>query len=379
VAPGEELGHEETEEAEVVSEVGLDKRELDTPVLWVDLDGLAHNIGYVAATLKAAGVHWRPHVKGIKVPAVAHQALAAGAQGVTCAKLGEAEVMAAAGITDILVANQVAGPRKVNRLAHLRRQYDVKVAVDNAANVAELGRAAAARGVELGVVVEVDIGLQRAGVAPGQEALELSRTVHNTPGLRYEGLMGWEGHARGEADLDRRRPVIEEAIGLLVESAELVRGDGLPVRIVSAGGTGTYYVTAFQPGVTEIQAGGAIFGDIASRDWGVNTAPCLFVRTMVTSRPAPDRIILDAGFKALPTWNNTPEAVGLPGVKSLRMSAEHGTVMLSQSNSGVQVGNAFDCIVGYGDETVCLHDRLYGIRDGIVEVVWAIEGRGKMR
>jgi len=376
---GEGRGLEEAEEAEAVSEVGLDKRELDTPALWVDLDTLAHNIHDLAGTFAEAGVRWRPHVKGIKVPAIAHQALAAGALGVTCAKLGEAEVMVAAGITDILIANQVAGPKKVSRLVHLRQQADVKVAVDDAANVAELGRAAATRGVKLGVVVEVDIGLQRAGVSPGQEVLALSRAVHNTPGLCYEGLMGWEGHARAEADLDKRRPVIEEAIDLLVQSAELVRGDGLPVRIVSAGGTGTYHVTAFQPGVTEIQAGGAIFGDIASRDWGVDTAPCLFVRTMVTSRPAPDRIILDAGFKALPAWHNTPEPVGLPGVQSLRMSAEHGTVTLIRPNTGVQVGDAFDFVVGYGDETVCLHDRLYGIRDGTVEVVWAIEGRGRIR
>jgi D-serine deaminase-like pyridoxal phosphate-dependent protein len=366
-------------EVKAVCEVGLDKREVDTPVLWVDLGGLARNIGHVAETLKAAGVEWRPHVKGIKVPAIAHQALAAGAVGVTCAKLGEAEVMAAAGISDILIANQVAGPRKIRRLVNLRRQADVKIAVDNVANVVELGEAAVAQGVELGVVVEVDIGMHRAGVAPGQEALALSRAVHNRPGLRYEGLMGWEGHARSEADLDSRKPIIEEAIGHLVESAELCRAAGLPVKIVSAGGTGTYYVTAFQPGVTEIQAGGAIFGDTASRDWGVDTMPCLFVRTMVTSRPALDRIILDAGFKTLPTWHSTPEAVGLLGVQSLRMSAEHGTVTLNQPNSEVQVGDALDFVVGYGDETVCLHDRLYGIRGDTIEVVWAIEGRGKIR
>lgn len=362
-----------------MSEVGLDKRELDTPVLWVDLGGLARNIRHVAETMKAAGVGWRPHIKGIKVPALAHEMLEAGALGVTCAKLGEAEVMAAAGISDILIANQVAGTHKIGRLVHLCRRADVKVAVENATNVAALGRAAATRGVELGVVVEVDIGMHRAGVAPGQEVLALSRAVHNTPGLRFEGLMGWEGHARAEPDLEKRRPMIEEAVGLLTESADLCRAAGLPVSIVSAGGTGTYYVTAFKAGITEIQAGGAIFGDIASRDWGVQMVPSLFVRTMVTSRPAPDRVILDAGFKALPTWHNTPESVGLPGVRSLRMSAEHGTVLLDQPNLEVKVGDAFDFVVGYGDETVCLHDRLYGIRDGTVEVAWAIEGRGKIR
>ena len=362
-----------------MTEVGLKKTALDTPFLWVDLDLLEGNITYLAEYFEAAGVNWRPHVKGIKIPAIAHQAIASGAIGVTCAKLGEAEVMAAAGIQDTLIANQIAGPIKIARLVNLRRRADVKVAVDNQANVAELGEAARAKGVELGIVVEVDAGMHRAGVAPGQPTLELSRTVHQTPGLRYLGLMGWEGHTRAIDDLDLRRQEIEKSIGLLTESAELCREAGLPVSIVSAGGSGTYYVTAFQPGVTEIQAGGAIFCDVACQEWGVETKPSLFVHTMVASRPALDRIILDAGFKTLPNWKSTPKPVGLAGVKAIRMSAEHGTVALAAPDSTAKVGDAFDFIVGYGDSTLFLHDKLYGIRNGIVEVVWPIQGRGKIR
>ncbi|MDH4136945.1 MAG: alanine racemase, partial [Anaerolineae bacterium] len=256
---------------------------------------------------------------------------------------------------------------------NLRRYADAKVTADNEANVAELGEAARAKGVELGILVELDIGLHRAGVAPGQPALELSRTVHETPGLRYLGLMAWEGHTRAIDDLDLRRQEIEKSVGLLTASAELCREAGLPVSIVSAGGSGTYYVTAFQPGITEIQAGGAIFCDVSCQNWGVETKPSLFVRTMVTSRPAPDRIIFDAGFKALPKWTNTPKPVGLSGVKAIRMSAEHGTVTLVAPDSTVKVGDAFDFIVGYGDSTLFLHDKLYGIRDGLVEVVWPIQ------
>jgi D-serine deaminase-like pyridoxal phosphate-dependent protein len=364
---------------DAVSEVGLRKADLETPVLWVDLDILQHNISYLAGYFQAAGVNWRPHVKGIKVPAIAHKAIAAGAMGVTCAKLSEAEIMAAAGIQDILIANQIVGPQKTARLANLRRHADVKVAVDNETNVAELGKAARAKSVELGIVVEVDVGMCRAGIAPGQPALEMSSLVHDTPGLCYRGLMAWEGHTRAEDDLEERGLKIEKAIGLLVESASQCRVAGLPVSIVSAGGTGTYYVTAFQSGVTEIQAGGATFGDVASQNWGVETKPSLFVRTMVTSRPAPDRIILDAGFKTLPKWHNTPQPVGLSGVKTIGLSAEHGTVTLKEPNHTVKVGEAVDFVVGYGDETVCLHDRLYGIREGTVEIVWPILGRGKIR
>jgi D-serine deaminase-like pyridoxal phosphate-dependent protein len=362
-----------------MTEVSLKKTELDTPFLWVDLDLLESNITYLAEYFGAAGVHWRPHVKGIKVPAIAHQAIASGAIGVTCAKLGEAEVMAAAGIHDLLIANQIVGPIKIARLVNLRRRADVKVAVDDEANVAELGKAARAKGVELGILVEVDAGMHRAGVTPGQPTLELSRIVHQTPGLRYLGLMAWEGHTRAIDDLDLRRQEIEKSVGLLTESAELCQEAGLPVSIVSAGGSGTYHVTAFQPGVTEIQAGGAIFCDVACQDWGVETKPALFVRTMVTSRPAPDRIIFDAGFKTLSTWKSTPKPVGLSGVKAIRMSAEHGTVTLAAPDSTAKVGDAFDFIVGYGDLTVFLHDKLYGIRDGTVEVVWPIQGRGRIR
>jgi D-serine deaminase-like pyridoxal phosphate-dependent protein len=362
-----------------VSEVGLKKTELDTPVLWVDLDQLEDNIAYLSNYFGAAGVNWRPHIKGIKVPVIAHMAIAAGAIGVTCAKLGEAEVMAAAGIRDILIANQIVGSKKSARLANLGRYSDVKVAVDDASNIAEMGQAARAKGVELGVVVELDIGLRRAGVPPGQPALELSRVVHATPGLRYLGLMAWEGHARAIDDLRLRRQEIETAIRLLTGSAELCRENGLPVSIVSAGGTGTFYVTAYQSGITEIQAGGAIFCDVACQNWGVETKPSLFVQTTVTSRPASDRIILDAGFKAMPTWKCPPKPLGLSGVKAIQMSAEHGNVMLEAPDATVKVGDLFNFVVGYGDATVVLHDKLYGVRDGIVEVVWPIQGRGKIR
>jgi D-serine deaminase-like pyridoxal phosphate-dependent protein len=362
-----------------MTEINRKLASLDTPVLWVDLDAMASNIAYLAGYFRSAEVNWRPHSKGIKVPAIAHMAIAAGAMGITCAKLAEAEVMAAAGIHDILIANQIVGPAKTTRLANLQRHADVKVAVDNPRNVTELGTAAQAKGVEIGIVVEVDVGLCRAGVAPGQPVLELSRLIHNTPGLRYEGLMAWEGHARGESDLNKRRPIIEKALGLLVDSAGLCQANGLPVNIVSAGGTGTFYVTAFRAGITEIQAGGAIFGEVASQSWGVETEPALFVRTLVTSRPIPERIIIDAGFKTLPTWHAVPRPVELDGVETIRMSAEHGTLTLTAPNTKVRVGDTLDFVVGYGDETVCLHDQLVGVRNGSVEVVWPIQGRGKIR
>lgn len=362
-----------------MGEIGLHKTELDTPVLWVDLDRLDSNIETLAKHFQRAGVNWRPHVKGIKVPAIAHKVLKAGAIGLTCAKLGEAEVMAAAGVEDLLIANQVVGPKKIARLVNLRRQVDVKVLVDNQANVVELGRAATAKGVELGVLVEVNTGMDRAGVAPGQPVVDLACRANETPGLRFLGVMTWEGHALRFEDVEQKRQAIEEAISALTDSAQLCRDAGLSVPIVSCGGSGTYRVTPFLPGITEIEAGGAIFCDATYQRWGVETDPALFVRSIVTSRPASDRIIFDVGFKALPRWIGPGKPVGLSGVKSIAMSAEHGIVTLDGPNEQVQIGDVFDFIVGYGDSTVFLYDYLYGIREEVVEAIWPIQARGKLQ
>jgi len=362
-----------------MTEIGCRKEALDTPILWVDLDTLECNIAALAAHFKAAGVAWRPHTKGMKIPAIAHKAIRAGAIGVTCAKLGEAEVMAAAGITDILVANQIVTPQKLARLAGLQRHADVKVAVDSEANIIAIGRAASAAGVEVGVLIELDTGMARAGAQPGEPAVALACIAAHTPGVRFMGLMAWEGHACDMQPEAAKRTEIERAVGALTSSAEMCRQAGLPVAIVSGGGSGTYRVTPFLAGVTEIQAGGAIFCDPTYRSWGVQTTPALFVRATVVSRPTPERIIFDCGFKTLPEWAGRPRPIGLPAFKSIAMSAEHGTVILEAPDTTIQVGDAYDFQVGYGDATVFLHDQMYGIRAGVVEVIWPILGRGKLR
>jgi D-serine deaminase-like pyridoxal phosphate-dependent protein len=360
-----------------MSEIGLPKSELDTPALWVELDRLERNIARVAAELRQAGVAWRPHTKGIKTPAIAHKLLAAGAIGVTCAKLGEAEVMAAAGIRDILIANQVVGATKARRLAAIQRQADVKAAVDCAANVVEIGAAAQAVGVDVGLVIEVDCGLERAGVAPGEPVAALATIIEQTRGVRFCGLMTWEGHTL-TLDGAQKRQGIETSIGRLVESVECCRSRGLPVEIVSAGGSGTYRVTAQIAGITEVQAGGAIFCDQTYQAWGLDLEPALFLHATVTSRPSPTRIICDAGFKSATRGFAPPRPVDLP-VASVVLSAEHGIITLSEPDEALQVGDTLDLMAGYGDATVYLHDVMYGVRCGIVESVWEIQGRGKLR
>ncbi len=355
-----------------MDEVGLRVNDIDTPFLWVDLDTMEDNIRSLARFFRDAGVAWRPHIKGIRAPGVALRLLDAGAIGVTCATVVEAEHMADAGIRDLLVAHQLVGAGKYARIAALCARADLKVAVDSDATLADLGRAAVAAGVEIGVVLELDTGMRRAGVLPGAPALALARQVQETRGLWLMGVVSWEGHTPGIEDPGRKRLEIERSVGALVETAELLRGSGCRVDIVSCGGSGTYTVTAKLPGVTEIQAGGAVFSDVTYRKWGAPTRPALFVRSTVTSRPTPDRIIFDAGFKMLPTWAENPESRELTGVREFGRSAEHGVARLSVPDDRTRVGDVLDFIPAYGDSTVFLHDRLYAVRDGRVEHVWPL-------
>jgi D-serine deaminase-like pyridoxal phosphate-dependent protein len=287
--------------------------------------------------------------------------------------------MASAGIKDILIANQVVGPIKYARLAKLCRDADVKTSVDGEPTVADLSQAALAEGVEIGVVVELDSGMNRAGIQSGKPALALSRLLHNTPGLRYEGLMTWEGHTVALEDFELKEKEIKKSLDQLLHTVDLCREAGLPVNIVSCGGSATYTVSSKVQGITEIQAGGATFCDVAYKKWGAETKHSLYVRSTVTSRPVPDRIICDAGFKTMYIRYYEPQPVGLTGVKKVGGSAEHGVILLEKADPGVQVGDFLDFIPAYEDSTVYLHDYLYGIREGRVEVIWPIAGRGKIR
>lgn len=362
-----------------MSEVGRHKLEVDTPFLWVDLDVLEANIALMFEYTRKAGVNWRPHFKGNKTPAIAHMLLRAGAIGLTCAKLGEAEVLAAAGVQDMLIANQVVGAQKYTRLANLCRTTDVKVAVDSTATLAGLNAAAEEKGVRIGVVVELNTGMERAGVQPGAPTLELARAVHSYPGLALRGLMTWEGHTIGITPEADKRAAIAHSIGLLRTSVELCRQAGLPVEIVSCGGSGTFAVTAHEEGITEIQAGGVIFNDMTYARVNVPTANALFVHTVVTSRPAPNRIIVDGGFKTMPRWNNAPKPLGIDGVAEIACSAEHGIITLDHDDDAIAVGDRLDFIPGYGDTTVFLHDEIYALRNDVVEAVWPVAARGELR
>ena len=361
--------------------VGRPVAELDTPALLVDVDAMDRNIAHIAGTLEEAGVAWRPHAKGHKTPAIAHRQLAADAIGVTCAKLGEAEVFAASGVRDILVANQIVGPIKTRRLAALvaASGADVMVTVDQPVNVAELDAAAQEFGVSPRVIVEVDSGMNRCGVAPGEPTVELARRVADARHLRFAGLMAWEGHAVSMADHEPRQREIAAAVGRLVETAKACRAVGLPVGIVSCGGSGTYLHAARQAGITEIQAGGATLGDFWYRELESPVEPALTLMAGVTSRPAADRIVVDIGRKSVDPSLRVPRPRGIEGVLGIAFSAEHGTISLDGPAEAPRPGDRVFFDIGYHDQCVHLHEALYAVRDGIVLAVWPTLARGKLQ
>lgn len=360
--------------------VGAPLDALDTPSLIVDLDIMERNVARIVDACAAGGVGWRPHCKSHKSPDIARRQIAAGAIGITCAKLSEAEMLVDAGIRDILIANQIVGPIKLERLMRLRRQADIAVAVDGVENAAELARAAEASGVRLRVLIEVDTGTERAGVLPGEPVLALARRVGAYGSLHLAGLMTWEGHTTRIVDPAEKRCAIAQAVGAVVASAQLCRDAGIPIGIVSCGGTGTFETTTTIPGVTEIQAGGGIFGDVRYRTiYNVPVDYALTVLATVTSRPTPTRIIADAGKKAMSTDGGMPFPLDVPDIERVGFSAEHAKVELKAPSATPRVGERIRLIVGYADTTVHLHSEIFAARRGRVEDVWPIPAAARLR
>ena len=360
--------------------IGKDKTALDTPALLVDLDVLDANIARIARACRDNGVGWRPHTKAHKTPEIARLQLAAGAIGIACAKVGEAEAMAAAGIRDIFIVNQVVGAQKLRRLIDLIGPARPIVAVDCIANVDELAAAARAATKTLDVVVEVDIGMRRAGVLPGAPVVALAAAIAQRPGLRFVGVTGWESQATRIADAAEKERVVVAAVAELTASARACTEAGHRVSIVSCGGTGTFPYCAQQPGVTEVQTGGAVFSDVHYRThYHVDFPYALTVLTTVTSRPTATRIVFDAGKKTMSEDAATPQPTGIPAVRAMRLSAEHTTVELENPSETPKVGDRIEFVVGYSDTTVHLHEEIIGLRRGRIEEVWRIAGRGKIK
>ncbi len=359
--------------------IGIRTSEIDTPALLIDLDLMESNILKMSEYFRDRPAFLRPHAKTHKCPIIAHKQIAAGAIGITCAKLGEAEVMVESGIRDILIANQIIGKEKIARLAALARHADVIVAVDTASNLADLSEAAQAYGAIVGVVVDVDVGMGRCGVRSAEAALALARSAAASKNIRFRGVMGYEGHCVFIQDRDERTAKCLQANAMLVEAAEAIRGAGMDVEIVSGGGTGTYDITGDYPGITEIEAGSYVFID--ARYAGVVDVfkPALSVLATVISRPERDLAIIDAGHKTFTTEFGMPSAKGIRGVELVSLSEEHGKIRLGTDAPDLTPGDKIEFIPSHGCTTINLHDFYFGIRGARLETVWKIAARGKIR
>ena len=360
--------------------IGHPVSDLVTPALTLDLDRFERNARAIHGYLREHGVDWRPHAKGHKSPDLARRQIEIGAIGMTVAKVGEAEVMVAGGIRSILVVTEQATRERVDRVARLQRDAEVIIPVDHPRHIELAAEAGLAAGTTIPLVIEVNIGMNRCGVDPGEPSLALARLIAETTGVEFKGVFGYEGHLLRVWPADEKERQIREALGWLVETKEMIKAAGIPVPIVTAGGTGSYQISATVPGITELEAGGGCMMDqMYSEDCHVTGLEnALTVRTTVVSRPVPERAIIDAGWKTMSNNVRVPVPVDLPGVTVRSLSAEHGNLDVAANAAPLEIGDQIEFIPGYHDSTVYLHDWIYGTRGGVVTEVLPIVARGRL-
>jgi len=359
--------------------------DLDTPALVVDLDRVEGNLARMAHRAAAAGLALRPHTKTHKTPQLARRQAEHGAAGLTVAKLGEAEVMVGAGFRDIFIANQIVGAQKVARLVALTRQAEISVGVDSLEVAEPLSAAFAQEGRRLAVLIEVDVGLGRCGVAP-EAAEELAARVHALSGLTLAGFFCYPGQVYGARDAKEMEAIAAEEGRVMGELAERVAAFAGPGLRVSGGSSPT--ARHYRPGggLTEIRPGTYVFNDRMQVARGAaEPEDCaLTVLATVVSTPGPGRAILDAGSKAL----GTDPVPGWPGQGMLkednravvaRVNEEHGFLDLSAASRSLRVGDKVEVIPNHCCFVTNLFDEMAAVRAGEVVEMWPVLARGRMQ
>lgn len=345
--------------------------EIETPAAIVDLDRLEANIRRFQAYLDQHGIANRPHIKTHKIPEIAHMQLAAGAVGITCQKLGEAEVMAQAGVKDIFLPYNILGEAKLARLMHLARRVNMSVTADSETTVRGLAAAAQRAGLSITVLVEFDSGMNRCGVQSPREAADLARLIADSGNLRFGGLMTY--------------PSNDNTDTFVRITKELLAADGLAVERVSGGGTQCMWQAHEHPEVSEHRAGMYIFGDRYTLKHGaIALEDCSFkVLTTVVSRPTADRGILDGGSKTFSSDLLGVEGYGLileyPEARFYSMSEEHGHVDFSACTQKPAIGERVTVIVNHCCPVANLFNQLIGVRGDQVEVIWPVAARGSLQ
>lgn len=356
---------------------------IDTPALLVDLTLCEQNIARLLGAFQGSCVAVRPHLKTVKSPRFARLLLDAGARGVCVAKLGEAEVMAAAGIEDILITTELVGAPKLARLVALLRAHDsIKLVVDSREGVDALASALGAAGLTAPVLIDLDVGQRRAGVLPGEPALALARHVATTRALRLIGVQGYEGHLQHVLDAAEREQRCAEAMQRLTSTSAALSADGHDMRIVTTGGTGTALFCRQHAGVSEVQPGSFVFMDTSYRRvLGAAYEHALVVLSTVISRPRAGEAVIDAGLKSLSTDMGVAAPAALPGVSYRPAGDEHGILSwaAAATEPALAVGDRVALWPSHIDTTINLYDEYHVHRGGHYEGVWPVSARGKVQ
>ena len=364
--------------------VGMPLAAVDTPALVLDLDAFERNLARMADAVRGRPVRLRPHAKSHKCAQIALRQIAAGAVGVCCQKVSEAEALVAGGVADVLIANEIVGTRKLDRLATLARKAKLGVCVDAGQNVADLDAAAARAGVRLDVLVEVNVGADRCGVEPGAPALELARNIVASRNLRFAGLQGYHGGAQHLRSVADRRSAIGRAAGFARSTRELIESSGIACDTFTGAGTGSFPLELASGVYDELQPGSYIFMDADYNRNEVDAAwphfeQSLFVWTTVMSRPNAARAVVDAGLKASSVDSGMPQVWSVPGVEFVKASDEHGVLVIAPGVEAPALGAKLLLVPGHCDPTVNLYDWFVCVRRGVVEALWPVSARGAIR
>lgn len=366
-------------------QIGDSLEQLDTPAMLIDLTLMESNIVQLMERFRGGPVQVRPHLKTAKSPDLARLLLAAGAVGGCVAKVSEAEVMVQGGIDDLLITTEIVGRPKLERLVRLVRQSSrIKVVVDSLAGAQALDQAMHEAGLQIDVLLDLNVGQNRCGVLPGDDALQLAHGLRALDHLRLRGVQGYEGHLQHIHDPEERAQRCRQAMRLLTETARQLKESGFSIEIVTTGGTGTAEICASCAGVTEVQPGSFIFMDVDYRHAiGPVYANALTILATVISRPTATRAVIDAGFKSLSTDSGMPELKGIPGVSYQPGGDEHG-ILTWQAGSlpagcALHVGDRVELFPSHIDTTVNLHDWYYAHREGTLAAIWPVAARGKVQ
>ncbi len=356
--------------------IGRPVQDLDTPALLLDWPAAQRNLRKMADFFREGPARLRPHFKNHKCSQLARRQLEAGsAVGITCAKLGEAEVLAAAGIEDILIANQVIGPAKVERLAALARKVPrLRVAVDDLEQTRLLAASAAAAGVTVGVLIELDIGMGRCGLPPGRPVAELAERLTGLKGIRFDGLQAYEGHLVDVADPQERQARTQAAFEPALRMSQMLEYAGIPVGVISGGSTSTYAITGRIDGVNEIQAGTYVTMDWMYRRLAPEFEIALSVLATVISRPRADTAVLDVGLKGLGhEFGPALPKESLDGECRSSLAEEHCIV---RNGPDWKVGQKIELIPSHSCTTCNLYRHLHVCEQGRIADLWPIDASG---